>query len=121
MSTTITHSGGTITPDLVDGYRSSRQGGTIVHPISNSASADVTLRVAGLRSGTMRLLFASESASEEAEAALAAGEVYTLASSDRTTIPMTFVVPEDGVIVRELDDTTRDVWFVEFTFQEVVT
>lgn len=119
MSTTITHSGGTITPDIIDGYRSTRRGGTIVHPIAGVASPDVTLRVAGLRTGQMRLVFASESDAADAEAALATAEVFILTSTDRDTIPMSFVVPEGGVIERELDDVTRDVWIVTFDFQEV--
>lgn len=119
MSTTITYSSGTITPAVVDGYSSARSGGTLLHWVSNVASPDVTLRPADLRSGSLRLVFPDDASSAAAEMALSAPEVFTLASTDLGSIPMAFVVPETGQILRELDDATRRVWVLTVDFQEV--
>ena len=119
MSDVIAYSTGTIVPNIIDGYSSTRPGGTVVHPIAGSSSPDVTLRPAGTRTGTLRLVFEDEAESAAAEAALCAPEIFTLTSTDRPTLPMSFVIPESGRIERELDDGTRDAWVLRIDFQEV--
>lgn len=119
MSATITHAGGIIAPVLIDGYESERAAGTLVHRILGSPNVDVTLRPAGPRHGTLRLLFADEVTSAGAELALSRGEAYTLTVTDRATTHMRFVIPEGGSITRTLDDDTRALWLVTVSFHEV--
>lgn len=110
MSTTILHAGGVITPRLVDGWTGTRDAGSIVHDILGRAVPDVTLRPAGTRSGTLRLIFIDETAAADAEAVLSSAAVFTLASDERATIGGDFVVQDR--VERELDDGTRNVWIV---------
>ncbi|MBN9207282.1 MAG: hypothetical protein J0H96_01300 [Microbacterium ginsengisoli] len=118
MASTITTSSTTITPDAVDGFESQRAAGTLVHPILGSSSPDITLRPARLRSGTLRLVFLSETAAKAAEDALSAAAVFTL-TTDRTTLPSTLVITDR--ITRALDDATRAAWIVTVGYQEVTT
>ncbi len=119
MSATITHAGGIITPVLIDGYESERAAGSRVHRILGSANVDVTLRPAGPRRGTLRLLFDDEAMSGAAELALARGEVFTLDVAERASTQMRFVIPEGGALSRELDADTRSHWIVAAAFHEV--
>lgn len=124
MTDTITIAGTVITPHLVMGYEAARQGGTLVHPILGRASADITLRPAGLRTGTLRLLFTGSTADADSLAAAtahAASSVAVLASGDLASVAMSYVVPDTGRIVRTLDDETRAAWTVAVDFQEVAT
>ena len=116
--TTITHDAGVITPQLVDGYQASSEARTIVHPILNRSSPDITFRAAGLRTGTFRCLFRLEVDAVDAFAVFRTPQVLTITDDARTGIGMSFVVA-DGDISVELDDKTRDLWWVEVPFQEV--
>lgn len=118
MTTTITYSGGTLTPELVDGYQAARSSRNVEHVVLGRAGSDFTLRPAALRSGTLTLLFPLEADAAEALTALSAPEAFTLASDDRTTLDMEFVVVGSGADMA-LDDATRDVWIVSLPFQEV--
>lgn len=115
--TTITHSGGVITPTIVDGYTARREARTIVHPIVNRSAPDITLRAAGLRTGSLSCVFALEVDALAAFAVLAAPQVLTLADQDRA-IGMTFVVA-DGDLDIALDDATRNAWVITVPFVEV--
>lgn len=108
-----------IAPDILLGYQSRRATRTNVHDIIGRASADVTLRPAGLRSGTLRLGFAgagAEARSRAAENALSEPVTCTLNVTTNATAAMTFVVVGD--IERELEDETRNAWIVAFGYQE---
>lgn len=117
MSTTITVDTTVITPTLVEGYEVTRTSQNVVHTILGKPDPDVSLRPAGMRSGTLELLFNTEADAWTAHDALCSGEVCALASTDLGGIDMAFVVTEDATIT--LDDDTRKVWHVEFGFQEV--
>jgi hypothetical protein len=120
MSNTITSSAGaTMAPDLVLGYATDREAGTIAHDIIGRAEPDYTLRPALSRSGTLSLWFTGEQASYDAARALAAAATFTLVSDERLTINMRFIVPEGGRISRELDDDTRDTWTVDVDYREI--
>lgn len=114
-----------IAPTLILGYESSRPGGAIVHPIIGRPDPDVTLRPAGRRTGTLELLFAgeelaaNEAAAAAAEAAHATPAVFTLTSTDRPSLAMSYVVPATGRIARQLDAATRNAWTVRIDFHEV--
>lgn len=120
MPTTITSGASTITPTQVLGYSSSRPVMNIIHPVLGAASPDVTLRLAGLRKGTLELGFqgtTSEATSLAAENLLKSAVTFTLTSTDRTSIQMNFVL--DGTLERELEGESRNAWIVTFGWQEV--
>ncbi|MHC9045822.1 hypothetical protein ACYX8G_14645 [Microbacterium saperdae] len=118
MSTTITHTGGTITPTLIDGYRAARALGSIVHEIPNRPNPDVSLRAAGLRRGEFVLVFADQVDAVAAFAALGVAQVLVLVSTDLPPINMSFIVA-GGDLVIELDRVTRKSWTVTVPYQEV--
>ena len=124
MADVIISGASVIAPTVILGYQSTREGGTIVHPIINRASPDASLRVASLRTGRMEMGFAAvgtaEADSAAAEALLATAAVFSLTSSERATVQLQFVVPEGGSIVRTLEDNTRSAWTVAFDWVEVV-
>jgi hypothetical protein len=115
--TTLSDGVTTVTPILVDGYTSTRESGNVVHTIIASASPEVTLRAARLRTGTLVLLFATQAEALAAEALHALPVVLTLADPDVSGINMSYVA--HGTIVVELDDQTRELWTVSVDFQEV--
>lgn len=116
--TTITHDGGVITPTIVDGWSAAREVRTIAHTILGRPDPDVTFRPAGLRAGTLRLVFAAEAAAAAASDALATPQVLTIVDADRSHLAMSFVVTGGDLSVT-LDDETRDVWIVEVPYREV--
>ena len=118
MATTITAGSVTITPTLVEGYAATAPARTLVHDILGRTAPDITLRPAGLRTGTLTLLIAVEARAVEAFTALCAGVVCTLASDERS-ISMPFIVPDGQQVGIKLDDTTRDHWHITVPFQEV--
>lgn len=120
MTSTIAHSGGLISPEVVDGYEATREVRTIVHPILGRSDPDITFRPAGLRAGTLKLVFGTGAAAEAAEAVLVVPQVFALSDSSVPEVSMSFVVgPEGQATTRALDAPTRKVWVVEVPFQEV--
>lgn len=118
MATTISDGTDTLTVTVMDGYSATRRGRNAVHSILGSNAPAVSLRAAGLRSGKHRLMFTSQSVAEDAVAMLGTAAEITLADTDRANVGMTLVVPADGEISLTLDDATRDLWIVEFDYQE---
>lgn len=119
MSTVITYTGGSITPDMVLAYQSRREAGNIVHPILGRSNPDVTFRPAMLRTGTLELGFYGDTSEEDslaAEEAHALGVVFTLASTDRGSIEMSYVV--SGAVVRTIAES-RTAWTLDVEYQEV--
>lgn len=116
--TTITHSAGTIVPDQVDGYEPSIEVRSIVHTILGRPDPDVTFRPAGLRAGTLPLVFGSRAAAWAAVAVLRVPQVLSLADEDVPEVNMSFVVAP-GELRPRLDSATRAVWIVEVPYQEV--
>lgn len=117
MGTLITSGANTIAPTLVLGYEADREANNIIHAIPGRANPDVTLRPANLRTGTLELGFASESASKTAADLHATLGVFTLTDTDRSTVAMSYVV--NGRIGRALEDQSRDAWIISVDFQEV--
>lgn len=116
---TITDGTTTSTPVAVLGYESKRSGQNIVHAVIGRADPDVTLRPAGLRTGTLTLLFESEADAAECEVMHAAAVVLAMADSDVSTVGMSYVV--SGAVTRSLDDASRSLWTVAVEYQEVLT
>lgn len=120
VTTIITHSTGTVIPEVVNGYEASRPVETIVHKIIGRPDPDITLRPAGLRSGTLTLVFATGAAAASAEAALLFPQVLTLSDPDVPEVGMSFIVgPEGQASTSTLDLDTQKVWLLELPFQEV--
>jgi hypothetical protein len=121
MSTVITYSGGAINPDMVLGYQSQREAGNIVHPILGRDNPDITFRPARLRTGRLELGFYSDTAEEDslaAEEAHALGVIFNLASTDRGSIEMSYVVA--GSVVRSLAvPSGTGAWTLDVDYQEV--
>lgn len=118
MTTTITAGSATITPLLVEGYEATRAGGALVHQILGAAAPDVTLRPAGMRTGTLVLLFSDEAQAHAADSALAGAVIAALVDTTRS-IGMSFVIPDGQGIALALDATTRNHWHLSVPFQEV--
>lgn len=116
MTTTISDGVDTITASVMDGYSATRPTRNVVHAILGSNAPAVSLREAGLRTGTAQLVFELQAVAEDAAAMLASGLQLTLADTDRANVGMTFVLAGDLTV--ELDSDTRSVWVVSFDFQE---
>ncbi|AOX46704.1 hypothetical protein [Microbacterium sp. BH-3-3-3] len=120
MATLITVGDATIAPQQVMSITSEQASGTIIHPILGRAYPDVTIRPAGLRTGTIEMGFYgpnSEAESATARALIAAGGIFTIASEERATLSMTCVA--SGRISLTLEDVTRDAWVLAVDYQEV--
>lgn len=108
----------TVTPVVIDGFTSESEAGTIVQPLIGSEDVAVTLRPASLRTGTYVLnMGTDEAASADAETLFRGAHLWTVTIAERATINMSFVVT--GRVIRQLEDATRNVWFVRFDWQEV--
>lgn len=117
MTTTISDGTSTLTAAVMDGYTATRRGRNVVHAILGSNAPAVSLRDAALRTGSHRLVFASQSVAEAACAMLGSGVEVTIDDTGQPAVNMTFVVPSDGDISIELD-ATRKAWIVKFDYQE---
>jgi len=113
-SLVITQGDTLIKPLSAPGYESTRPSRNIVHPILGRRVPDITLRPAGVRTGTLRLIFPDDIESAVAEEALAAGGEFVLTHTDSITVDMLFIV--DGDIQRRQDDSGA--WEITFRFQE---
>lgn len=118
MATVITHSTGVITPEVVNGFESERETRTIVHTIIGREDPDITLRPAGLRTGTLTLVFATGAQATAAEIVLSFPQLLALADPDVPEVAMSFVVPP-GRLAAKLDPESRRTWLLEVPFQEV--
>ena len=115
--TTITHDATTITPLTVDGYDTVRASRNIIHAIIGRPDPDVTLQPANLRTGTLRLVFATATAAFAAANLHALAGRFVLADTDIPQANMTYVLA--GSIESILDDETRTAWIVTVDYQEV--
>lgn len=91
MPALITSGSLVVAPVALSAYASDQDGGTIVHRILGGG-VDVTLRPVDLRTGSMSIDFATDSAAATARTRLSGANVWTLAHSDRTTVNMRFIV-----------------------------
>lgn len=122
MSTTITRGNVVITPTAVTSVRSERESRNVVHSIIGRDADDVTLRPAGLRTGTLELVWHStntaETDSEAAELAHAEGGVFTIVAPERASLSFTYVTDQSGRITRELNAELGS-WTVRIDYREV--
>jgi len=118
MTSTVTNTAGTLTPVLINGYRSARAARNVLHPIIGSAAPSVTLRAAGLRTGTLAMLCETLADALALEAAHAAAGTLQLEDSDLPALNMLYV--SSGSIEVELDTSTGTMWWVRAEFQEIL-
>lgn len=108
----------TVTPVIMDGFSSSVKSKTVLHDVIGRAGPDVTILPGGYRTGTLKLVFASESDSYICERLHAyASTPLVMTDTDLSTAAMTYVVV--GNVARELDTESRSAWVVSVDFQEV--
>jgi hypothetical protein len=118
MSTTITKGVATVTPITVTGYSSTRTTGNILHDVIGRSDVDVTFKAAGLRKGTLEMVFPSLTTVLAAESLHASIGINVLADSDLPALGMRYVA--SGDITVTLHDESRDFWLLSVAFQEVV-
>lgn len=107
----------TSTPVLVTGYDSVRASTNVFQDVLGRSNPDVSLSPAGLRSGTLTCLFASEVEAYECERMHIGTAVLTFNDSDLQTVGMDYVL--GGSIRRQLDPESRLYWTVAIDYQEV--
>jgi hypothetical protein len=117
MTTTISSGATTITPELVTGWESTNETYNIVHDILSRSTPDITLRGSTSRSGTLSMLFLTESACEDARALHAGANVLTLASTEITAANFDYIVA--GAIATALEDDTRRYWTLSVDYREI--
>jgi len=116
--TTLTDGTTTVTPLLVNGWQTARPTRNVVHPIIDREAPEVTLRAAGLRVGTLEVVFGTLADALGAEALHAQAAIITL---DDPTVGTMDYVAAGGDIEVELDSDTRRAWIVRVPFFEVTT
>lgn len=114
----ITHAGTTLLPTLVLGYKSRRISGNKTHTTVGSTDVGVTFKGAGLRTGTLVLLFPNEAAALAAENLHSDVGTFVFTSDDLPLANMTYI--PNGVIEAALDSATRLRWTVSIEYQEVL-
>lgn len=107
----------TMTPELVLGYDWSAPSRNIVHPLLGGVAVAVTLRRAGLRRGTMRMLFLTEDGAMSAFYQHRQPTRFYFEDSERESVSINYVV--DGDVRCELDPITRERWVVSVDYQGV--
>lgn len=115
MGATITHSTGVISPTSMTQWSASTPARTIIHEILDRSDDDVSFRPAGLRRGTLTLVFETGSDAYAARAILMRPEPFTLAHDRVPEVGMTFVFAEGdmGDVLGRASEWTLTVPFRE--------
>jgi hypothetical protein len=117
MAATITRAGTVLHPSVVLGWPLTRTGRSVVHPILNTASVEVTVRPAGPRSGTLDTLWPDQATATAAFNALAtAGAPWVWVVPGAAGSPLTAHVLDASIAQAE---ETGGRWVVSTTVQEV--
>lgn len=109
-----------IVPALTEAssYDSSSEVRNQIHPIVGRADVEATLRPAGLRTGTMTLVFTDRATAHTAAQAHRDVGVFHLADSDVPEASMSYVTT--GAVQLTLDPETAREWLLRIGFQEVL-
>ena len=105
-------------PTLVLGYDTEQESMNQVYDIIGGGIAVALVRPRP-RSGTLRLFYLTEADADAARELHTRETTFSLVSSERSSIAMTYVL--DGRLRVELDEETRDRWVVEVGYQEIET
>lgn len=114
MATTITHGALTTAPDLVLGYETNVEKPVRKHPIIGGGLA-VTLSSTEPRTGTLAMLYATETAAVDGFQTLQEVGSFTLADDERPHLNMSFVAERARLRLQGRR------WIVEVDYQEVTT
>lgn len=107
----------THTPIIVDGFQSSQQSRHVIHELLDSADDAITLRPAASPRGSLSALFASLEEAEACRGELASAAVLTYVDTDNPTTNMSFIAIDTSAA--ELEDESRELAWVRFTFKKV--
>lgn len=110
-----TNGAGTVTPAAIEGYNPRRVSRNKIHDLLDG-SIGVAYIAPRPRSGTLRMLFPTETDAFVAYNLHAIETSFQLASSDVSSIGMTYVL--DGSLDIDLD-SEQGLWWVEVGYQEV--
>ena len=122
MATTLTKGATTITPTQVLAYSTSRKVLNIVHDILGRSDVDITYKAAGLRAGTLSMLFSSYASAIACESLWVSVGSVTVADSDTPGYGMKCVPTDTISVTLDMDsrDTTHAFYVVEVGFQEIL-
>ncbi len=118
MTTTITDSVSSFSPDLILDYNTEREARNVIHNVIGKAEPDVSLELDGLRMGTLRLFFEVKEDAWVAYEALGQVATWELTDTDIPEINMSFV--REGRMTMTLDPVSRRRWIIEMDYQEVI-
>lgn len=104
-----------IDPDGISEYESVQDAGSIVHTVPGSAEPDISLRVAGLRTGSLRLSFSSSLPWERARVLFSGVETFLIIAPEVEAVEMAFVVVGQ---IRARQVSTGQ-WTLDVGFQEI--
>jgi hypothetical protein len=108
----------TVTPLLTLGYTATRKSGSQVHRVPGAQYDAVTTHSASGRTGTLKFLFDSAPAAQQAEALIATGLPFRLTDDEQPTINMTAVLGDGQITTTLLTDDDTYLWTVEFPYVE---
>lgn len=117
MANTITDGTTVVTPQLILGWEAAQETRNVIHSVIGKAAPDVTLKPAGLRTGTLELLFLTAADALTARTMLTQALPFLIESDEAFLDNFRFVV--SGSISSVLEDTTRSLWTISVDFQEV--
>ena len=118
MANTITDGTTVVTPQLITGWEAGQESRNVIHTVIGKAAPDVTLKAAGLRNGTLELLFLTASEATTARTMLTQALPFVIESDEAFLDNFRFVA--SGSISSVLEDTTRSMWTISVDFQEVM-
>jgi hypothetical protein len=116
MTTIFTKGTTSVVPLLLTDFASTRASGNVIHDIIGTSIPDVTFKPAGLRTGTLELLFADLTGARAAEAMFASVGVVIMSDTDLPDLNMT-LVPAGNIALVLHDDRVH--WLVTVDYQEV--
>lgn len=121
MSATFTDGTTTVSPIQVNGYETARASRNIVHVIIGRADPDVSIQPAGLRRGTLELLFGNPVDAEACSDLHAESAVFTYTDSDVPGVSMRYVLQDGADLETALDSDAGISWVVKVPYQEVAS
>lgn len=108
-----------LTPELLLIAKTDRAVRNVLHDIVGRADPDVSLKPAGLRTGTLSLLFNGEQAARDADLAFAGLGTWTLVDTEQATRSMKFALAPTGSLHLEQIEDLDTSWRLDVPFQEL--
>lgn len=119
MSTTISTGSLTTLPVLVKNWESAQETRNIIHKIIGKSAPDVTIKPAGMRTGTLSLFYTTLSAAESARSIFTTAAVFTITSTDAPWLDgFKFVI--SGSVSAAIEEVDLASWHISIDYQEVL-